>query len=146
MARPVLVVDASVVVKWVLPEEGHEQAARIQELYAEDRVDLLAPHLLIAETHNVLWKRARRRELTTGQARQCAEYLAITCPLLIHSDALARSALELAIAHHRPVYDCLYLALALECQCDLITADERFFAVMRAAFPCMQLLTHWSPR
>jgi predicted nucleic acid-binding protein len=49
-------------------------------------------------------------------------------------------ALGLALRHNRPFYDCLYLALALHNQCDLITADEKFFNAMHGSFPCIRLL------
>lgn len=42
-------------------------------------------------------------------------------------------------------YDALYLALAQERNCDLITADERFFNALRSHFPQLQLLRNWQP-
>jgi hypothetical protein len=71
MSRPTLVVDASVAIKWVLPEEGHGLALRIQDLYEDEKLDLVAPCLLIAEAGNVLWKRVRRGELTREAAERC---------------------------------------------------------------------------
>jgi predicted nucleic acid-binding protein len=59
MRRPTLVVDASVAVKWILPEEGHKEAIRIQDKFQDEKVDLISPYLVVAEVANVLWKRAR---------------------------------------------------------------------------------------
>jgi len=140
MQRPTLVVDASVVVKWVLPEEGHPEAVRIQEMYQDEEVDLIAPYLVIAEVANVLWKRERRGDLTSYSAQVCFQELIRNCPLLMDSAAVSAAALALALAHNRPFYDCLYLAWALEQGCDLITADERFLHAMALAFPCIRLL------
>jgi hypothetical protein len=56
----VLAVDASVAVKWLLPEVHSDAALRILEHHRP----LLVPDLLFAEVGNVLWKRVRRREAT----------------------------------------------------------------------------------
>jgi len=141
MNRPEFVVDASVAVKWILPEAGQAQAMRLQEMYQDEELDLVAPYLLISEVGNVLWKRVRRGELTSPSAHRCFEQLLRDCPILLDSPAVQASALHLALAHNRTVYDCLYLAWALEERCDLITADEKFFKSVRAAFPCVQLLS-----
>lgn len=135
-----LVVDASVAIKWVLPEEGDKAALHIQELYQDEELDLIAPYLLLAEVANVLWKRVRRGDLTSQAAQRCFQQLLRDSPILLDSPAVNISALQLAMAHGRPVYDCLYLAWALEQRCDLVTADERFFNALRPAFPCIQLL------
>ena len=140
MPRPTLVVDASVAVKWILPEDGHEEAVLLQDQYQEEKIDLIAPTLLIAEVANVLWKRARRGDLTVHDAQHCFQGFLRDSPILMESSAMEASALALALAHGRPVYDCLYLALALEHRCDLITADERFFRAMNTALPCIRLL------
>jgi predicted nucleic acid-binding protein len=140
MPRPTLVVDASVAVKWILPEEGHEPALRIQERYQDEEIDLIAPYLLVAEVANVLWKRERRGDLTALAAQRCFQQFLRDSPLLWDSAAVSASALALASAHARPVYDCLYLAWALEQRCDLVTADERFFHAMGTAFPCVKVL------
>lgn len=140
MERPTLVVDASVAVKWILPEEGHEEALRIQERYQDEEIDLIAPHLVIAEIANVLWKRERRGDLNAWTAQHCFRQFLHDAPILLDSEKVSASALGLALAHGRPVYDCLYLAWALEQRCDLVTADERFFNALSAAFPCIRVL------
>ena len=44
---------------------------------------------------------------------------------------LAPSAARLAIDLDHPAYDCFYLALALQEQYPVVTADRRFFDVVR---------------
>ena len=46
--RPALVVDASVAVKWLLPEPGREAALELQDRYEDEQLDLLAPYLLVS--------------------------------------------------------------------------------------------------
>jgi predicted nucleic acid-binding protein len=140
MSTPTLVVDASVALKWILPEEGHQEARRILESYQDEQLDLVAPHLLVSEVGNVLWKRVRRGDLDPPQAQRCFEELLRNCPILLDSAAVHRSAVQLAIAHGQTVYDCLYLAWALEQRCDLVTADAKFSRALGPAFPCIRLL------
>jgi predicted nucleic acid-binding protein len=140
MPRPTLVVDASVAVKWILPEEGHEKALRLQEEYQDERIDLIAPYLIVAEVANVLWKRERSGDLNAAAARRCLRQFLQDAPILLDSTTVSNSALGLAMAHQRPVYDCLYLALALEQHCELVTADEKFFNALSTVFPHVRLL------
>lgn len=138
--RPALVVDASVAVKWLLPEPGREAALELQDRYEDEQLDLLAPYLLVSEVGNVLWKRAARGDLSPAAARRCFEQFLQDCPLLLDSPAVSLAALELARAHQRSYYDCLYLAWALEQRCDLVTADEKFFRALAPAYSCLRLL------
>jgi predicted nucleic acid-binding protein len=59
---------------------------------------------------------------------------------LVSSALLARRALELAQTYNRSTYDCLYLALALERDCELITGGARFFNAIGPAFPLVKLV------
>jgi predicted nucleic acid-binding protein len=115
------VVDSSVALKWFVPEEHSDSAARL----LDGGVDLLAPDLLFAEIGNVLWKKARRGEIDGGQAQ--AVLLALEAvPLdVVPSQDLAGGALRIALETSRTVYDALYVALAVAGGCPLVTADER---------------------
>jgi predicted nucleic acid-binding protein len=62
----ILVVDASVVVKWFVPEIHSDAARRLLVLPHE----YLAPDLLFAETANTIWKKIRREELTAEAGQQ----------------------------------------------------------------------------
>jgi predicted nucleic acid-binding protein len=53
-----LVVDASVEIKWVIAERGTAEALSLRR-----RNRLFAPELLVAECANVLWRKARLKEL-----------------------------------------------------------------------------------
>jgi predicted nucleic acid-binding protein len=103
----------------------------------------VAPDLLIAECGNVFWRRCRQGDITPDEATESlADLLTLNVPL-VPATSLVQSALQLALQHQRTVYDALYLALAQERNCDLITADERFFHALSTQFPQLQLLRHW---
>ena len=123
-----VVVDASVAVKWLLPEELSTEARRL----LATEYELLAPDLLWAELGNVLWKRHRRRELDHPTTVELLRDFS-RVPLELHStDRWAVAALELAIQHGVTVYDALYLALAAGTGCRLVTADRRLQEACRA--------------
>jgi predicted nucleic acid-binding protein len=123
-----LVVDASVGVKWLLPEACTEAAVR----FLQGPHDLLAPDLIFPEIGNVLWKRVSRGELNEAEAMTVLRALD---RLPIHVQAagtLMPPALEIACRINRTVYDSLYLSLAVMDQCRLVTADRRFYNAVKA--------------
>ena len=129
------VVDASVVVKWFLPEPSHQAARRLLRHYREESITLFAPSLVILEVSNVFSKRVRRGEMTTDSAKKAYQLLKIDSPILVDDRDLMDQAMALSLASGQALYDCLYLTLALRQDCDLITADRKFQAAMTTAFP-----------
>jgi predicted nucleic acid-binding protein len=117
-----LVVDASVAAKWFLPEADASAALRL----LDSRCRLAAPDLIHAEVGNLAWKLHARGVLDAQEASDMIEHF-LLMPLEVHDSALVlTSALEIAIATQRTVYDSLYLALAVELDGTVITADERW--------------------
>ena len=118
----VFVVDASVVVKWMLPEPLSNEAIRLQSPSHQ----LHAPSFFEIEVANVLWKKARQGLLSRALADSLAGQLA-SLPMARHADSpLVAAAFDLAGRLGRTVYDCMYLALAVRLGGQMVTADERF--------------------
>jgi predicted nucleic acid-binding protein len=122
-----LVVDASVVVKWLFPEP-HSGAAR--RILAED-YELLAPDLLWPELGNVLWKRFRSGEISADEARDLLQDLRRFPISTFPSFGLLGAALDIATRFGRSVSDSLYLALAMRHACRLATSDRRLYQGLR---------------
>jgi len=115
----VFVVDASVVVKWFVPEIQSEAARRLLELPHE----YLAPDLLFAETTNTIWKKIRRGELKLEEGRRLVADIGRIAVETVSCRALAEDAHALANATGRTVCDALYVTLAVRLNTRLITAD-----------------------
>ena len=122
-----LVVDASVALKWLVEEEGFLEAGTLPER------PLAAPDLLAAEVGNVLWKKARRGELSREEAATAARRLATAGVALHPTMPLLAAAVEIGVDLGHPVYDCLYLALARELGTQVVTDDRRLVARLAAA-------------
>jgi predicted nucleic acid-binding protein len=118
----VLVVDTSVAVKWMLPEPLSMEAARLQS----SNYELHVPFFLQIELANVLWKSVRKGLLSRAPADGFLRQLT-SLPLTWHADSsLITAAFDLAHQTSRSVYDCMYLAVAVQLGCAMVTADERF--------------------
>jgi predicted nucleic acid-binding protein len=117
-----VVVDANVLTKWQVTEIHSEAALR---LLVDGAPALHVPDLVFPEVGDIVWKKVRRGDLTEDQARTIAHLVAIA-PLVVHPSApLLEGALEIAVCTGRTVYDSLYLALAVQLNCWLVTADEK---------------------
>jgi predicted nucleic acid-binding protein len=121
-----LVPDASVVIKWFVPEI-HSAAART--LLNGDH-EFVAPDLLFAEVANILWKKTRRGELTEVESGALLEGLGRTTIEGISSRDLADDALAVAMRAGCSVYDGLYLAAAARLETVMVTADERLIDIV----------------
>ena len=117
-----LVVDASVAVKWLVAEEDSDIA---RELAASDE-ELHAPRLMASELANALWRKACLGEIDRSDA---GAMLAAVPDMPVRwgaDETVSADAARLALALDRPVYDCIYLALAHRVGAVLVTADLRF--------------------
>jgi predicted nucleic acid-binding protein len=123
----VFVIDASVVVKWFVPEVHSDAARRLLALPHE----YVAPDLVFAETANTIWKKIRREELTPEEGQQLVADIGRIAVEAVSCRALAEDAHALANATGRTVYDSMYVALAVRLNTRAITADDRLEAALK---------------
>lgn len=116
-----IVVDASVAVKWALPEPGRDEALKVLTLGHQ----LSALDLIYAEVANVFRKRMKQGEMTPAQADEAIRTLTETIQTFVPSKILAESALHHAQRLDHSAYDCFYLA-ATSPTSYLVTADDVF--------------------
>lgn len=113
------VIDASVAIKWVVEEEGTNEALSVLT-----NASLSAPDLLIAECANILWKKVKRSELFEGEAKVAAKLLQGADIELLPTRHLLEQAMLLAVQLDHAAYDCIYLSLAMENQWQFVSADQ----------------------
>lgn len=121
-----IVVDASVAVKWILPEFGSPRAEVIME--ADDL--LAAPDILRIEVAGAVVRRVRTVGMPPDEARALVvswtRALDRNVVALVPSVPLLDDASQLAIEMRHALQDCLYLALARRNDALLVTADRQF--------------------
>ena len=123
-----VVVDASLAIKWLVSEEQSDEAQAISRSWAADGVQAAAPYLMPVEVANALHRRVVRGELTVEDAIRLLKHLLASGIELSDAPALHVRALQLASQLSQgAVYDAQYLALAETLGCDFWTADERFY-------------------
>ena len=124
----VVVVDASLAIKWLVSEENSDKARAISRSWANAGTQAAAPYLMPVEVTNALHRRVVRGELTVEDAIRLLEYLLASGIELRDVPGLQVRALQLASQlRQEAVYDAHYLALAEALGCDFWTSDERFY-------------------
>ena len=122
------VVDASVAVKWVIPEVLSDLADRVRD----GAEDVLAPDLLLVEVANALWRKTTAREISAREADGAFDLVRRSGIDLRPAGPLLPRAMDLARRLGHPVYDCVYLALAEREEATLVTVDQRLLRRLSA--------------
>jgi predicted nucleic acid-binding protein len=119
-----LVIDANIAAKWYLPEFDSDVAEQLVELDAE----LHAPVFLETEFASIFWKHSVAQKTSIDVWRIARAQLKKVIPNWHADELLHDHALDLAIAHKHHIYDCIYLALAIQIDGTVVTADKPFLA------------------
>jgi len=124
------VLDASVVVKLFLEDSGSDDA----EALIASSSRLIAPDWVHVETANVIQRAVRADQLAMPSAMSALRSIPAFFDELVETIPLLSPAFELSVELGHPIYDCLYLALAVERDACLVTADQKFVAKCSSSF------------
>jgi predicted nucleic acid-binding protein len=129
------VLDASVALKWVLPEADSDKAIRLRDDFRNALVELLAPDIYPAEIGHALARAERRKLIATPQGSVLFADVLATPPKLYPSyPNLLGRAFSISSQMRIGFYDCLYIALAERESCDLVTADDKLVRNLQPHF------------
>jgi predicted nucleic acid-binding protein len=121
-----IVLDASVALKLVTLEPGSSEAQALLER-DEERV---APDWILAEAANGLVNKVRHERLDLAAAAASLAALPSFIDRFVAAGPMLDRAMALATKLDHPLYDCLYLLIAIEEEGVVATADD---GLMRAA-------------
>jgi predicted nucleic acid-binding protein len=122
-----MIIDANIATYWFV-----ESTLALASAPYIRRGDLIAPGLMRLEFVNALLKFRRLNQIGDEQVFRALGRLETTISSFVDDRDLLASATEIAIARNHKIYDCLYLALALERRRPLVTADRRLAMVARS--------------
>ena len=133
-----IVVDASVAVKWFLDEPGSAQARELRRRFHLGDVELAAPDLLIYEVANAL---VCQRVHSPAEIAMSVDTL-LSMELILSDPELDLMSRGVALADQRSaaLYDAVYVALAEMLGGELATAD-RHQAAMAQPHARVRLIT-----
>jgi predicted nucleic acid-binding protein len=124
----VIVVDASVALKWVfVDEELTASANALLEDYVEGRVDLITPNLFPYEIIGGINVAVDRGRITEALGYRAIHYITSLGIELRGFEDLVEPTFRMAREYGLTAYDCAYLALAEKEKCDLVTGDRKLF-------------------
>ena len=123
-----IVVDASVSIKWFVIEAGAPEARAL----LDGSEPLIGPDFVIYETLNVLRRKHKRGEIDASQLEKVSSELVGFFDLLVPAATLIERTVNLSKALDHGIYDCAYLACALQHSAMLVTADAVFARKARA--------------
>ena len=135
----IAVIDASVIVKWLLQdpqrEAGTDKATRLMERVTNGEQPILQPTHWIVEVGAVL-----ARESSGTAVDDVGMLTALELPTTDDPEVLRRG-LELAMELKQHLFDTYYHGVALgTSECTLITADERYLRAARTKGKIVHLM------
>ena len=123
-----VVVDASLVVKWLVDEDDSDKAHAVLQSWVVQDITRISPNLMPFEVANALHRRVVRGELSVKDSTRMISRLLESRLELHQTSGLHVRALQIASQLRQgAAYDAHYLALAESFGCELWTADQRFY-------------------
>ena len=127
-----VVVDASLAVKVVVPEQFSDRAKALVLYWEMQGVELVTPEFMALKFASAIRKKIHEGLLTSEDAKRLMLELYQSGIDFRRSRPLHSQAIDLAVElNQRLAYDCHYLALAESLGCDFWTADQPFYRAAR---------------
>jgi len=125
-----IVPDASVVLKWFLPEADRDKALALVAGHIKGQDVMAVPELLFYEVSNILTVKSRLSAEVIFAGMRYLYALGLRAFQLDREQSL--QAIRLAHSHQLSVYDASYVALAITLRATFITADVRLARKLQA--------------
>jgi predicted nucleic acid-binding protein len=123
-----------------IAEPNRGPALDLLDQHSNGEVILIAPDVLLAEFASLLAKGHRQKRISAAQAHDAYSLMETYGPELFETRLRLRRALALSLEYHLSLWDCIYLALAEEFECPVLTADPRLFRGAGGRHPSIQLV------
>ena len=130
----VVVVDASIALKWVLLEKDSYISMSLLDKWTSEGKKIIAPALFVYEVTNIIYRQALTGKLTYDEADKGLTKMFSLGILLKFSlyEEISTQAVKFAQRFGLPAtYDAHYLALAQSENCEYWTADTRLLNAIR---------------
>jgi len=128
----ILVLDASVIIKWFNKEKDSNIALRIREEYYRGMHEIVVPDLLLYEISNAL--RYNNEFSVSDISKAVDSIIDIGITITVPERNLLDKAVVMARKENITVYDAVYIALASEINAKFITADEKLKHIKGVTF------------
>ena len=118
-----IIIDASVVAKWMFEEEDTAKALILRDKILGDKTTIISPWVLFFEIRNLfLNKKVIEQQQVIHVTEIIKEY-----PFVFESFSFTEVPELVAFAsdYSLSIYDCSYVYLARKYNCDFITADRK---------------------
>jgi len=136
----VYIVDASVAARFLLVEDLSEKAQLLLESFRDDIVELKAPVLLRYEIGNTLWKAARQKLASPGEASEkFSRFMKLKLDSIELNEQECRDALVWAVQNDATYYDSVYVKTCEKTGATLVTADDTLYKKASGDIPTLHL-------
>ncbi|HEY3130168.1 MAG TPA: type II toxin-antitoxin system VapC family toxin [Acidobacteriota bacterium] len=138
-----VVPDASVILKWVLREEGEDEGSALSVFhdFADGLLDIVTHHLWLYEVANVLVLKADLKESLRNLDFLLDQDFRVIEPFRRTAHLTIKMALDFGVTY----YDASYHALAMQERAVFITADERYYRKAKTRGSILLLKDYESP-
>ncbi len=127
-----IVVDASVIVKFFLDENYSENAYILRDFFIRGSIEIIEPSLLEYEVLSALFNSNRLKKIDLSAAVNAFYEYGFT--FVETSYELASNIIEIAEKYKITTYDAVYVALAMNTNSKLYTADEKLVNSLKLPF------------
>lgn len=127
-----LVIDASVILQWYLPDEEFGQSALdILHRHVRGETNLFAPTILSYEVLNALLVAERMGRVNEGITIHAFDAFLNLEIHFLNPFSEYPAILSLARSFHRSIYDAAYLYVAEKMNLDFVTGDKRLYNAVK---------------
>lgn len=120
-----IIVDASIIIKWLLPDEEDTVALKIKQDFEEKLLTISVPHIIYYEIGNVLKTAIIRNRIKRDEAKKLYRaFIDLEFITYAMKDLLSLALIK-SLENDISFYDASYIALSEYLQIKFLTADQK---------------------